>query len=250
MTRPDVNRPWNLESFLDSLILELDKARETLAIKAVNRPLTYSVKDLALELQLFPSYDGEQVRFVTAKPGEQGASKVSIQLGSITDRQIRESAPAPISKDDITIEEVEELDTESRATLKRLGVKSIKDIEKLQKRNVDIQKASDSKLKYNKLADIIEKSRRSKYKPLVHKVSMMQGKKDDVIYLEGENLILNEDFEAQAMVDGRPVSVREAGNKRVVLALGRKLKPAEALAMEVMLDRDTVIRFNLKSDLS
>jgi hypothetical protein len=46
------NRPWNLETFLDSLIYELDRAQDTLALKGVNRPLTYTVKDMALELQL------------------------------------------------------------------------------------------------------------------------------------------------------------------------------------------------------
>lgn len=42
------NRAWNLESFVDALVVELDKTRETLAVKAVNRPLSYSVKDLSL----------------------------------------------------------------------------------------------------------------------------------------------------------------------------------------------------------
>ncbi|MCK6694033.1 MAG: hypothetical protein L6Q97_18270, partial [Thermoanaerobaculia bacterium] len=60
---PSNNKPWSLESFVDALVVELDKTRETLAVKAVNKPLPYSVKDMALDLQIFPSYDGDEVRF-------------------------------------------------------------------------------------------------------------------------------------------------------------------------------------------
>ena len=67
------NTAWQLEDFVDSLVVELDKTRETLAVKAINKPLTYTVKDLALDLNIFPSYDGDQIRFITAQPGEQGA---------------------------------------------------------------------------------------------------------------------------------------------------------------------------------
>ena len=63
------NTAWQLEDFVDSLVVELDKTRETLAVKAINKPLSYTVKDLALDLNIFPSYDGDQVPFVTAQPG-------------------------------------------------------------------------------------------------------------------------------------------------------------------------------------
>ena len=100
------NSAWQLEDFVDSLVLELDKTRETLAVKAINKPLSYTVKEVSLDLNIFPSYDGDQVRFVTAQPGESGASKVSIQLGSITDQQVRATSKAPTEKNDINIDEI------------------------------------------------------------------------------------------------------------------------------------------------
>ena len=99
-----VNKEWNLESFIDSLVIELDKAREILAVKAINRPLTYTVKDVGMDLNLFPTFNGRDVRFVTAQPGETGASKLSIQLGSITDQQIRQTSKEPLTRDNISIE--------------------------------------------------------------------------------------------------------------------------------------------------
>jgi hypothetical protein len=83
----DTNKYWNLEDFVDSLVVELDKTRETLAVKAINKQLTYTVKDLAIDLNIFPTFDGDTIKFITAQPGQQGASKVNIQLGSITDQQ-------------------------------------------------------------------------------------------------------------------------------------------------------------------
>ena len=71
---PRSSPAWKLNSFLDSLILELDRAQDTLAVKGINRPLTYTVKDVSLELQLFPNFDGRELRFTTAAPGETGAA--------------------------------------------------------------------------------------------------------------------------------------------------------------------------------
>ena len=33
------NEAWSLEAFVDSLVVELDKTRETLAVKSINKPL-------------------------------------------------------------------------------------------------------------------------------------------------------------------------------------------------------------------
>ena len=88
------NRAWNLESFIESLIYELDRTQDMLALKGFDQRVTYTVEDMALDLQLFPVYTGDSVLFSTARPGESGASKVSIKLGSITDRQIRETFEA------------------------------------------------------------------------------------------------------------------------------------------------------------
>src|SRR6187431_1868928 len=107
--RPTVseNTAWQLEDFLDSLVVELDKTRETLAVKAINKPLTYTVKDMSIDLNIFQSYDGDQIRFITAQPGQQGASKVTIQLGSITDQQVRATTKISGLKNDTKIEEID-----------------------------------------------------------------------------------------------------------------------------------------------
>ncbi|MEM9276380.1 MAG: hypothetical protein AAGA80_26025, partial [Cyanobacteria bacterium P01_F01_bin.143] len=139
------NESWNLESFLDSLIFELDRAQDTLAVKGLNRKLTYTVQDLSLELQIFPEFDGDTVRFKTAKPGDSGASKVSFQLGSIRDNQIREVTRQPLSTDEIALEEID-IPEEKRKELQKLGIKSAEDLRRtVEERKVDLKKVTKDK---------------------------------------------------------------------------------------------------------
>ena len=201
-----VNKEWNLESFIDSLVIELDKAREILAVKAINRPLTYTVKDVGLDLNLFPTYDGDAVRFVTAQPGQTGASKLSIQLGSITDQQIRQTTKEPMTKDNISIEAID-MDPETKKSLRKIGVSSVSDLEKIEKKNVDIEKVSSKKVNYKSLADIINKSKRGNLPPLVNKVSLSLGQDKPLLIVEGKNLHVDEKFPPVAVVNNKLANI-------------------------------------------
>src|SRR6185295_6566640 len=145
------NTAWQLEDFVDSLVVELDKTRETLAVKAINKPLSYTVRDMALELNIFPSYDGDQVRFVTAQPGQQGASKVTIQLSSITDQQVRATSKVPSPKSDVKIDDIN-VDKATRKKLRKLGVNSVDDLQQIERKNVDLAKVADGDIDYRTLA--------------------------------------------------------------------------------------------------
>lgn len=158
------NTSWQLEDFVESLVVELDKTRETLAVKAINKPLSYTVKEMALDLNIFPSYDGDQVTFITAQPGQQGASKVTIQLGSITDQQVRATTKVPGQKNEIKFAEMD-VDPQTRKQLRKLGVNSAEDLKQLERKNVDVGKVSDHAIDYRKLASQIEKSRRRQTPP-------------------------------------------------------------------------------------
>ena len=185
---------WKLERFLDSLIVELDRAQDTLAVKGVTRRLTYTVRDVAVDLFVFPDFDGNQLGFNVARPGEAGASKISFSLGSITDRQIQESANRPQTEDDISLDEVDELDEEVRQSLRKVGVRSARDVERLSERQVDLGKIvadktdSNAKVDYGDLAAVINKARRRRSAPRVRAVSL--GRIDGVLALsiQGDNL--------------------------------------------------------------
>ncbi len=248
------NESWDLEAFVDSFIVELDKAQDTLALKGVTRKLTYSVKDVDLELNIFPSYRDGKIRFVTAQPGESAASRLSLQLGSISERQIRDVTRVPVSKDDVSIDSIEELDEETKASLRKVGVTSAGDLERMERRNVDVEKVLERKSKggasrgYQDLANLINKARRKRLAPRVRRVGVAQGAEGPEIRIEGEHLALANDLKPypQAALDGRPVDVAYASDRELRLRVVDGLPPG-GHRLEVALDPYALMKLEVES---
>ncbi|MEM6697333.1 MAG: hypothetical protein AAF806_07715 [Bacteroidota bacterium] len=243
------NQSWNLESFLDSLIVELDKARETLAVKAINKPLTYAVKDVNLEMQLFPRFDGKKVQFVTAEPGQTGASKIVIQLGSITDQQVRKTTKNPISKDDVSLEVIEEIDDDTKDSLRKIGVTSVNDLAEIEKKNVDLEKVSKKKVSYKKLANLLQKSRRGNFPPTVNRASfsLAQTEEHPVLTVEGMNLAIDRNYEPIAVWNGELTDILTSGSSVLSLKIdSNKVKDADN-ELIMILDPFTVFKMKINN---
>lgn len=250
------NVAWNLESFLNSLIYELDRANQALAIKQDNVKLTYTVQDLSVTLQVFPQFDGDRVRFLTAQPGEEGASTMTFQLGSIRDTQIREIARKPPSRDDVAIDNVE-MPEEERKTLKRLGINTTEDLRRtVEEKRVDIEQATDKKVSYRNLAEIINRSRRQGIQaPRIRGVSLSvppNGTGETMLSLHGENLLVEpEKNDAEpgvfplAFLDGAPLAVLSASAGAVHLAVPRDKAAQLSGSLTVALDPYAVLTMQL-----
>jgi hypothetical protein len=241
------NKPWNLEAFVDALVIELDKARETLAVKAINKPVSYTVKDMSLDVQAFPSYNGDEVQFLTAQPGEQGASKMTIQLASITDQQVRNSTKRLASKDDINIDTMPDVDDDTKKTLRKIGVTSVKDLEDLESKNVDLEKVSPGKINYSSLANTIQKSKRSSAPPKVHKVSMSMSGGQPILILEGENLSMEKKFEPVAVINNTLANVIKYDNNEMHIALQNNALSKKNNEVVLTFDPYSVCKLNLKN---
>ncbi len=238
---------WKLNSFLDSLILELDRAQDTLALKGINRRLTYTVRDLELELHLFPDFDGRDLKFMTAGPGETGAAKIAFQLGSITDRQIRETTREPPSRDDIAIEVVEDIDDDTKRELSRIGVTTVNDIERMERSNVDLKRASGN-VNYGKLANILNRTRRRQHAPSVSKAVLVSREAESpVLALEGANLAMASsggEFPV-ATLNATPVRVTNASTHEVRIALEPGLLHDGVNELRIALDPYAVITLDV-----
>ncbi|MEL6865621.1 MAG: hypothetical protein AAFP19_14435 [Bacteroidota bacterium] len=243
------NQSWNLETFLDSLIVELDKARETLAVKAINKPLTYAVKDLNLEMQLFPSFDGRKVQFVTARPGQTGASKIAIQLGSITDQQIRKTTKEPISKDDLSLEVIEEIDEDTKSNLRKIGVTSVKDLAEIERKNVDLEKASHQKVSYKHLAGLLQKARRSQFPPQVSKASFSKSQGQVNLLVEGKNLAVDKTYVPVAIFNDQLVEILAFDKRQLNLKVEAKQVRSSQNELIIALDPFTVFKININNPL-
>lgn len=241
------NTAWQLEDFVDSLVVELDKTRETLAVKAINKPLSYTVKELALDLNIFPSYDGDQVKFITAQPGQNGASKVTIQLNSITDQQVRATTKVPGAKNDLKIDEID-VDRATKKKLRKLGVSSVDDLKQIERKNVDLQKASDNEIDYRQLANQIQKSKRSQTPPKVSAVSLSYDE-DNIPYLliEGENLAVDPGFRTVAVVNQTLAEVMSSSDKEMKIQINDDHKLAENNEVILTFDPFAVMKVNVKA---
>ncbi len=250
------NVAWNLESFLNSLIYELDRANQTLSIKQDNVKMTYTVQDLSVTLQVFPQYDGDRVRFLTAQPGQEGASTMTFQLGSIRDNQIREIARRPPSRDEVAIDNVE-MPEEERKTLKRLGINTTEDLRRtVEEKRVDIEQVTDRKVSYRNLAEIINRARRQGVEaPRVRGVSLSvpsNGAGEAMLSLHGENLHVEperDDVEQGvfpfALLDGAPLAVVAASPTAVHLAIPRDKAAHVSGALTLALDPYAVLTMQL-----
>lgn len=248
------NDTWNLQSFIDSLVVELDKARDALAVKAMNQPLSYSVKDLSLDLQVFPDFDGDRVNFKTAKPGEQGASKISMQLVSTSDRAIRESSRAPARIDEGKIESLPGMDAKQQKALEKIGVRTIKDIERIEKNNVNLDQVTNGEVDYSNLSSMIKKAKRRDNPPLVRGVSMTKTAEGHLLIVDGKNLVLYEEHHPFAFINGIKAAILNGNQDRIVVKL--PVEPARAMNTQnnpfyetchILLDTETVIKFDIKS---
>lgn len=245
--------PWKLESFLDSLILELDRAQDTLSLKGMTRKLTYTVKDIGLDLHIFPEYKDGEIYFKTAKAGDNGASRISFQLGSITDRQIKETTKEPISNDDISIESVEGIDEDVKKSLRKIGVSSARDLERLEQSNVDLEKAVNEKsgnkgtrLQYDDLANLIRSSRRKKIAPALSRIQSVDDGDNIRIRLAGKHLSIEHEtgFPYGAMND-TPISVSYADAKAIEFSVPKKCFKQGGNNLSLALDRYAVLELNL-----
>lgn len=235
------NVAWQLEDFVDSLVIELDKTRETLAVKAINKPLSYTVKEVALDLNIFPAYDGDQVTFVTAQPGQEGASKVSIQLNSITDQQVRATSKAPTAKGDIPIEDIG-VDKVTRKRLRKLGVSSVDDLDAIERKDVDLRKVSENEIDYSSLANQISKARRDSAPPSVTGVTLSGPE----LVLRGENLAVDPKFPPVAVMNGRLAEVLSSSERELRIGVGDRL-PHGDHEVVVTFDPFAVVRLNVRA---
>jgi hypothetical protein len=239
------NKAWNLEDFVDSLVVELDKTRETLSIKAINKPLTYTVKDMAMDLNIFPTFDGDQVKFVTAQPGQQGASKVTIQLGSITDQQVRATTKV-LQKDDVSISEID-VDKDTKKELRKMGVNSIDDLEQIENKNVNIEKASGAKVDYNNILNQLKKVKRNNNPPVVKSVSLsLFDDKTPYLSIKGNNLGVNKLFKPVAVLNDSLAEVAAHNANEIKIKLSNQHSFETNNDLVLTLDPYAIVKLNVK----
>jgi hypothetical protein len=120
-----------VEDFLGAIASQLDRTQDALALKAVNRPLTYAIKDFTMELKVFVDMDPQgRVRFRSPGANEPGASAVHIGFTTITRPMIQENTADLTLSRAPTLREAG-LPEADRRRLERLGVRTTAELKNL-----------------------------------------------------------------------------------------------------------------------
>jgi len=120
-----------VEDFINAITSQLDRVQDALRLKAVNRPLTYALKDLSLDLQVFVELDGQgNVRFRTSGPNETGSSTVRLSFTTITKPMIEENTISLAMTRSPSLSEIG-LDEAERQRLEQIGARNAAQLERL-----------------------------------------------------------------------------------------------------------------------
>ncbi len=135
---------YPIEEFLESITAQLDRTQDALRLKAVNRPLTFALKDFTVDLQVFVEMDAAgKVRFRPAQPNETGASTVNLSFTTITRPMIEENTVSLEMTQAPTLSELGLEDGEKKE-LEKLGVRNA-----AQLRNLERQAGEDTLSRYS-----------------------------------------------------------------------------------------------------
>ncbi|MBC7901053.1 MAG: hypothetical protein H7070_13495 [Saprospiraceae bacterium] len=122
-----------VEEFINAITTQLDRVQDSLRLKAVNRPLTYALKDIALDLQVFVDVDPQgNVRFRSSAPNEEGASTIRLGFTTITRPMIEENTVSLAMSRSPNLDELG-LGPEEMRRLEQFGVRNAAQLQNLGK---------------------------------------------------------------------------------------------------------------------
>ncbi len=159
-----------IEEFLEAVTAQLDKTQDALRLKAVNRPLTFALKDFAIDLNVFIEMNTQgDILFRPSGPNETGASKVQVGFTTITRPMIEENTISMELTQSPSLEEVG-LEPEERTRLNRLGVRNAAQLRRLEASAGDSTMSRLSGVNVGRLRDALQLG-----KPRVQKIETGNG---------------------------------------------------------------------------
>lgn len=206
-----------VEEFLQALTAQLDRAQDTLALKVrAGRPLTWALKDLAIDLRVFVEVDAAgRVLLRTAGPNEEAASTVHLSLTTITRPMVEENTRSfqddadPRSIDDLG--QVAHLDQADRKKLDWMGVRTVGQLKQLSSEASTGAVEAMVGLPINRLRAALEAAAR----PHVMGQEVIRQPDGPLLRIYGANLTNGSG--TSVLMDGEPVEVVQARPQEVLV---------------------------------
>jgi hypothetical protein len=150
---------YRVEEFLEAITSQLDRTQDALRLKAVNRPLTYAIRDFSLDMHVFVELDHEgRVRFRNSGPNESGASTVTIGFTTITRPMIEENTIGLSEVQGPSLDDLG-LDQGEQRQLEKLGVRNAAQLKRLNSSSGEGAVARFSNVPVNRLRAALQASR-------------------------------------------------------------------------------------------
>jgi hypothetical protein len=208
-----------LEQFVQAITSQLDRAQETMALKArAGLPLTFAVKDLVLDLRTHVEMTGSQVRIRPAGPGETDTSILHLALTTITRPMIEENTVVSAAgTDEPTLEDVfPDVSDDERRRLEWAGIRTVAQLRSVQRQGgaEAIQRVSD--LPVDRLRQALSRAT----EPRVRDIRAESGAEQDGGFLariRGANFTAFEGHPPVVRVDGQRIPVLETTDRELVV---------------------------------
>lgn len=220
------NATLRLEDFIQAVQSQLDNAQAAMAIKArnLNLPLTFAIKDINLDLRAHVEFVESEVRIRPAGPGEADASTFHLVFTTITRPAIEENAISfsEDSKDQPLDALGDELSPEDRKRLEWAGVRTVKQFQQAEQRDMVHTIGRVTNLSVERLRKALERT----YAPRVDRIEPVMPAADasahapPLLRVVGRNLV-NGGQAPQVRIGNRPVSVLQSADDELLLAPGR-----------------------------
>jgi hypothetical protein len=204
-----------IEDFVQALQAQLDRAQRAMHVKArnLNLPLTFALKDIAIDLRTHVDVVKNQVRVRPAGPGDHDTSVLHLTLTTVTRPMIEENAFA-VDQTEERIDEVQDIPEEDRRKLEWAGLQTVRQLKQMH----DEEGAASIGRMANLPVDRLRKALQKMSQPMVARVEPADS--DDpaqkLLRVRGENLMRQQTPRVQ--IAGEAVSVLQANDRELLLA--------------------------------
>jgi hypothetical protein len=128
-----------------------------------------------------------------------------------------------------------------------MGVNSVDDLQQIEKKHVDIQRASDNEIDYKTLANEIQKSRRSQTPPKVNAVSLSVDEQDrPFLHVRGENFTLNPKYPPVTVINNNLAEVLEFNANELKILLSKDHITQTESELIMTFDPYTLVKMNIR----
>jgi hypothetical protein len=235
-----------IEDFVQALQAQLDRAQRAMHMKAknLNLPLTFALKDIAIDLRTHVEVVKNQVRVRPAGPADHDTSVLHLSLTTVTRPMIEENAFAMDTSEE-RIDEVQDIPEEDRRKLEWAGLQTVRQLK-------TIHEQEGGAATIGRMADLpVERLRKALQKmvqPIVSRVEPEDGDAaQKLLRIRDHNLIRRQPPKVQ--IGGEPVSVLQASDREVLIA-PREHQFGGILSIETEPNLATQAAFDLRPALT